>query len=416
MTFPRRPNRSPSDPKQKSASSGSPPRLRLLLGFGLALVLVAGWVWREPAELWFLRRGSVSGLESYQQQNPDSTAVTSALAEAYLRADRSQDAVRVLTPLVDRRPEDSELRTLLGRSLLAAGDTVHAYGQLKVVVETLHDTSADALWWLGQTEERLDHGDAAFACYQRVIQKAPRHVPALLRLAHASAVAEQFTEAYEYDRRALQADPRSEPAAAGLSEMEFRLGKLSEALTHARAAVKLQPQDSNANLWLGRALLAVDSQRYADEAEAAFRRSVEGSPQKYVPRLYLARLLRERGRMAEAESALEENVRENPLHEESYYELALCARALGHHDRATSALAHFRRLNRLSLESAQLESRVKVSPADPELRLRLARFFVRNGRPDLARPHVERLLRNHPGDRDALRLQEEIARHPEPTL
>jgi Tfp pilus assembly protein PilF len=48
--------------------------------------------------------------------------------------------------------------------------------------------------------------------------------------------------------------------------------------------------------------------------------------------------------------------------------------------------------------------------------LKLAQLYFQNGRPDLARPQVERILRQDPNQREARKLADEIAAHPEPTL
>ncbi len=64
----------------------------------------------------------------------------------------------------------------------------------------------------------------------------------------------------------------------------------------------------------------------------------------------------------------------------------------------------------------ELEARLSVEPENHELRLRLAARYVRVGRPDLARPQVDRVLKRAPGDPEALRLAAQIAARPEPSL
>lgn len=378
--------------------------------------MLAAWVWREPVELEFVRRGPQEGIERYALSHPDSLPGQELLATSYLDSGRPQDAVRVLTPLVERYPVRPSLRRLLGRALLGTGDLRAAYAHLQVAIHDLGATDADTLYWAGRAEEAAGQGDAALARYQEALRKDPRHPALLIHLAQVAAIGDRYSEAESYFRQAAAVAPRSVEAAAGAAEMAFRLGKVPEAVASARRAQVLAPQDPAANLWLGRALAAADAQQYGAEAEAAFRRSIAAAAEKWPPRFYLAQLLRERGRLTEAETELETNVRENPLHESSFYELSLCARALGHTERAASAMRRFRRLNRLSLAAAQLEYQLKVSPRDLPLRLKLARLYFRNGRPDLARPQVERVLREKPDDPQAKQLLAEIAAHPEPTL
>lgn len=387
-----------------------------MLAAGCLLLLLCAWVWREPAELWVLRRGPLEGLQGYVARHPDSTEGAAALAHAYLAAGRPAEAAGTLSPLVERYPTDAALRVLLGRALLEAGDGARAYAHLQVAQHELGANDADTHWWLGQAEERAGRGEPAQAHYREVLRKQPGHVGALLKLARYAEGAGQYTEAREYYRAVLRQEHHFAAAAAGLAEAEYRLGRLPESLAAARIALAASPNDARANLWLARALQATDPGQRGAEAEAAYRRAISAGAEKYTARYYLAQLLREQGKTAEALAELETNVRENPLHAASYYDLALCARILGLPARAASANRTFERLNRLALHSSQLEYRVRVNPDDTALRLKLAQLLVENGRPDLARPHVERVLRTNPRDPEALRLSARIAAHPQPSL
>jgi thioredoxin-like negative regulator of GroEL len=79
-------------------------------------------------------------------------------------------------------------------------------------------------------------------------------------------------------------------------------------------------------------------------------------------------------------------------------------------------MRRFQELDRLDREGSQLEYQVWANPKDVRRRLALAQFYVRHKRPDLARPQVDRILRESPEDPEARRLSAQIAAHPEPTL
>lgn len=387
-----------------------------LLGVAGFLSLLAGWLWHEPIQLWLLARGPLSGLEQYSAQHPGSAAAASDLGRAYLRTGRPADAVRALAPAVDRFPADPSLRTELGEALFSAGDDQRAYANLQVALNDLQASGTETLWWLGQVEERVGQTARAGERYAEALKRDPNHLGALLRLAKYAAGAGRYTEAEGYYRRAVRAHPRSAEAATGLAETDYRAGRMDAAVREARRAVSLAPLDAEGQLWLARSLQAQDGVRNAAEAEAAYHRAIAGSPQPWVPRRYLAQLLRERGQLKDAVKELTINVRENRLDDQSYYDLAQCERALGRSADATVALGRFHKLNKIALQDSQLEYRVNVEPENKALRLQLARFYVRNGRPDLARPHVERLLRSSPADPEARGLAAKIAAHPEPTL
>jgi predicted Zn-dependent protease len=381
-----------------------------------ALLLVALWTWREPLQLWTLRRGPVAGLERYVASNRDSRAGVRALGEAYLREGRPREAVQLLDPMVSRYPADAALRTLLGQALLHAGQPDLAYAHLQLAVNALQAEDPAARWWLGQALERENKADAARQQYEAILQRHPRHFDALMRLGQLAQRDSQLTDAERYYRRAIAVQRQSGPAAVGLAEVLFRLGRLDEAVAEARRAVRLAPQEAQGYLWLGRALQARAAEGDTPAAEAAYREAVRRGGDKVTARYYLAQLLREQGRAAEALAELEANLQENSLHPPSYYELSLCARSLGQKARAEAAMARFRKLSTLENQSAELEYRVWVDPKNVALRLSLARFYFTNGRPDLARPQVERILRDAPDNPEARRLSAQIAAHPEPTL
>jgi tetratricopeptide (TPR) repeat protein len=379
-------------------------------------LILAGWLWHEPVQLWFLSQGPLAGLEQYSADHPDSAAAASDLGRAYLRRGRPADAVRVLGPAVDRFPTDPALRTELGEALFSAGDDQRAYANLQVALNDLHASGPATLWWLGQVEERVGQTTRAGERYAEALKRDPKHLGSLLRLAKYAAGAGRYTEAESYYRRAARAQPRSAEAAMGVAETDYRAGRMDAAVREARRAVSLTPQNGEAQLWLARSLQAQDGAKNAAEAEAAYRRAITSSPQPWVPRRYLAQLLRERGRIQDAAKELRTNVTEDRLDEQSFYDLAQCERALGRSAEAAIALGRFHKLNRIALQDSQLEYRLNVEPENKSIRLQLARFYVRNGRPDLARPHVQRLLRSSPADPDARGLAAEIATHPNPTL
>jgi tetratricopeptide (TPR) repeat protein len=401
-----------------SSSIAGPERRRLpaLLGTAGLLLVLAAWLWHEPIQLWFLARGPLTGLEQYSAQHPESAAAASDLGRAYLRTGRPADAVRVLGPAVERSPADPTLRTELGEALFSAGNLQLAYANLQVALNDLHASGPETLWWLGQVEERVGQTARAGERYTEALKREPNHLGALLRLAKYAAGAGRYTEAEIYYRRAAKAHPRSAEAATGVAETDYRAGRMDAAVREARRAVSLAPESAEAQLWLGRSLQAQDGAKNAAEAEAAYRHAIASSPEPWVPRRYLAQLFRERGRIEDAAKELTTNVKENRLDEQSYYDLAQCQRALGRTADAAVALARFHKLNKIALQDSQLEYRSNLEPENKALRLQLARFYVKNGRPDLARPHVDRLLHSSPVDPEARGLAAEIAAHPNPTL
>lgn len=417
MNSTRRPSKS-RFPDQK-VSSPAPKvgnRLKWLLLVGLGLLVLALWSWKEPLELHQAQKGGLPSLERYAAEHPESAAATRSLAEAYVEAGRPQEAVTRLTPWVERTPEDVPGRVLLARALLQSGETQGAYAHLQVVLSTLKPDDADARWWLGRVLERSGRSSEAYDQYETLLTKHPKHVPALLQLASLSVLDGRMTVAESFLRRATAADPRSAPAAAQLAEILFRLGRADDAANEARRALKLDPGNRKGSYWLGRSLLVLDAHAHGAEAEQALRRVIASGVDTGPARYHLAKLLQQQGRTAEAAAELKTNTRENRLHKDSFYDLALCERRLGHTADAEAAMKRFRALQALDEVSSQLEYRVWADPRDSRTRVKLARFYLDHQRPDLARPQVEAVLKQDPKHEAASRLLTQIQAHPEPAL
>jgi tetratricopeptide (TPR) repeat protein len=305
---------------------------------------------------------------------------------------------------------------LLARALLQTDQIPAAYAHLQLVLHTLRPDDADARWWLGQLLERTGRSDEAYDQYEQLLAKHPRDVRTLIQLSNLSVLYGRMTVAEAFLRRATQADPRSGPAAAQLAEILFRLGRADEAAAEARRALQLEPGLRRANYWLGRSLLVLDARAHGAEAEKALRAVVASGVDTASAHYYLAKLLRQQGRTADAAHELELNTRENPLHKDSFYDLALCERELGHGPAADAAMKRFKALQALDEVSSQLEYRVWADPKDVTARLKLARFYLEHQRPDLARPQVEAVLRLDATNAEARRLNAQIQAHPEPPL
>jgi tetratricopeptide (TPR) repeat protein len=378
------------------------------------VLLVGGYTWKETLTLAWLQRGPVEGLERYAAGHPDSIEAAEGLARAYLSAGRPADAAGVLSPVSERHPENGPVRVLLARALYELGKTTEAYAHLQVVLNTLDRENVEARWWLGRVHERAGRTNEAYDNYEALIRQQPKHVPALVRLGALATGDGRFSVAERFYRRAAVAAPGNAEAAGRLAEILFRLGRAEEAAAEARRAVKLAPEGSRGHFWLGRALLVVDPRGHAAEAEAALREAASRSEQPYEARYFLAKLLRKLDRTDEAIQELERNTRENPLHQNSFYDLALYARSVGLTQRAEEAMSQFRRLNSLDDVGRHLEYQVWAAPDNLEARLRLAGFYLKSKRPDLARPQVERVLRQDPNQPEARRLAQQIAADPTP--
>ena len=104
--------------------------------------------------------------------------------------------------------------------------------------------------------------------------------------------------------RALQLAPGNADALSAAALLDYNLGRLEEALAFAQRAVEQDPLNAKSYTHLGRTLAAL--QRFAD-AERAYRKALELSPDGVAFRLLLSLILQYQGRHDEAiATALEE--------------------------------------------------------------------------------------------------------------
>lgn len=397
----------------RPVSATSPSHLRYLLLLAGALIPLALWAWREPIELGLLRRGGSEALERFVVRHPDSVAGLALFTERCLEEGRPQLAITRLVDRVEEKPAHPRLRVLAARALMAAGDDKAAYAHLRVAVN-LDPENAEAQRELAEALVRAERNDEADQILRALLQRNPNDAETLVRLGRLADREGLFSEAERHFRRAQELAPRNGDALAGLAEVLVRLGKPEEAVPFARRAAREQPNRAYPHLWLARALQAVNPDANPAEIEAAYQRAMELSKEPALPRMFYAQFLRERGRLPEAIRLLETNTQANPLDKLSWYELSLAYRLQGEAASATEATARFRKLNAMDLQSSELEYRVWADPENLPHRLKLARFYLRHGRPDLARPQVEHVLNRNPDLAAAKELAAAIDRHPLP--
>ncbi len=184
--------------------------------------------------------------------------------------------------------------------------------------------------------------------------------------------------------------PRSAPRA--LFDEAVRLigaGQLAEAESRCLDALAKHPGDVNMQALLGALFVKLDRRV---EAEATLRRVIEAAPSFAKPAEDLGYLLVESNRPADALPFLERATRLDPSLERAWFNLGKALAMLG---RGTEADAAFERSFELSPERRQMA---------------LAAEHQKEGRLEEAERLYRRVLKQNPGNVDALRLLAQIAR------
>lgn len=245
--------------------------------------------------------------------------------------------------------------------------------------------------------KRLGQADSDF---QRALKRQPGSPDALGGLGSVRLGQQRFAEAEELLRQAAQHDPsqwRSALQSArywhGLQQAQalIRQGKGDQAAAMLRQRIKLNPDEPQGYASLGDALAttptwqqAVQAYQHALDLKAGYPAAIDGLIDLYTrhgqPQKALAL-------MQQLPPAQRKALDDNPALQASRY-------------RAQAQLAE----NQGDLAAAQrhLEDGMLAQPANPWLRLDLARLYQRQGRADDARSVLDGLLLAHPDDATAL--------------
>ena len=188
------------------------------------------------------------------------------------------------------------------------GDLVGAIATLKrALAANPEDVDGAAL--LGGYLNEAGHPKEAAALLQVFAERAEPDIDILL--AHGAALAQdgRTREAIATFERALQIDPSSAAAKANLGTVFLLVRDYPRAQATMRDALALDPDVSRAHNALG--VIAAETGR-ADEAIEHWKRAVELNPKEWDTLFNLAKLLRQRGRRAEAEPYVQQFVRGAP--------------------------------------------------------------------------------------------------------
>lgn len=223
-------------------------------------------------------------------------------------------------------------------------------------------------------------------------------------------------KAIEFYDTAIGNDPHYALAYAGLSRCWWAVGDITgedvaEANQKARAAAQRaiaeDPNLAEGHSALSQILVSVD--RNAAGAEAESRRAMQLAPNSAEPKIGLAAILANFGRIEEAVTLLQEAVRLDPLTTNAYFDLARLLTSLGRYDEAAQAARKAIELQPDGAGTWEMLALVEAKSGDGEAALKAAE---QESDPDW-RAYAMALAQQARGDRTAAdaALGELIAGH-----
>jgi len=245
---------------------------------------------------------ALPGLEKGFRQSADSALRRLAglqLQRAYTGLQRDSKAVEVALELTRLYPEDPEVLYHTGR--LYAN---FAY----LAVMKLSQVAPGSVWMhqaAGEAHESQGHHDLAIGEYREVLALDPGRPGIHFRLGRAllsrSRQSNSQADASKEFEQELQLDPTNANAAYELGEIHRKSGQLDKAREFFEIALKHYPDFEEAQVGLGRALLALGK---PDLALPHLRKAVSLNPENEVSYYQLSQVHRALGNLAEQQEAL----------------------------------------------------------------------------------------------------------------
>jgi tetratricopeptide (TPR) repeat protein len=277
---------------------------------------------------------------------PQSSARSESTRALY-RGDYVQ-AVQLAERQLQKRPNDTAMRVLLGRAELAQGQFGPALEDLrKALASDPHNI--DALYYLSFAARALSEQE-----YQRLLAMAPDSARVHQLLAESAQQAEDWTEAEAEFQKALQANPRSAEVATELAELKRSQSKFDEAVTYYEQAEQVGPMSYEVAYGLGACYTY--KQDYARATEW-LRQAVVLAPESAAGHFALGNALFQAGHFEAAIPELNVSLRFEPRMKQAYFLLGRAYTKLGRQAEATAAFKRLDDLNRSAVPAQSKELR-----------------------------------------------------------
>ncbi len=286
--------------------------------------------------------------------NADSAfAARNRIVSVLMRRNKPDEANQLIEQIIADRPTDEDALLTRGTFNLASGDFKPVIADARVVIRS-NPQSWQAYLLLGNAHQELGQMELAEEAYRKVIEVNPKNAKATVALASVLTNRGEFGDAEDVVSGAINAGQQSLLTLESLVALLLESKDFTRAQEAADRILKLYPESGSGHFQLG--LVTEQSGGSVDEALAAYRRSLEKSPdsmaalrafttlavanKRYESALEVldsfieynagkleAQLIRSRtyaaaGDMEASKAGLEQLIKERPEYTDAYFDLA----------------------------------------------------------------------------------------------
>jgi tetratricopeptide (TPR) repeat protein len=223
--------------------------------------------------------------------DPGSLTTRLTLARALTQKRDYAQAQETLNVLLKAAPESASVHALMGTVLMRKGDAAGARAAYGQALER-DPLQLEAIEGLTSLDFKAQHGAAAIARLESLVERAPRNAGLLMLSAAAYASVRDLPHAEERLIKALEIDPGLMPAYGTLGRIYLVQHKLDAAKAQFEKMVAAQPKPVAALTMIG---MIEQMQSRLPEAEQAFQRVLRLDPRAGVAANNLAWIYAERG-------------------------------------------------------------------------------------------------------------------------
>ena len=371
--------------------------------------------------LFYVQKGKIDAAEEAlkkgRKNNKKSFALRFALADFYLGASRSDDAIGLLKECVSLSKDQANSDVLraknsLARIHLARHETEEAE---KYLDEILRDNpkNNDARFQKGVLQLERGEGSEAVAQFRAVLNENPGSVPAMLRLAEAYIVSGQANLAEDCLQSALKANPASIEVQRAIGRFYAARREFSRAEEYLGKLREAHPDDMGVIAELAGAFLVAGDVKRAEEGYREIERKAPQSPLGFEK---MGRLRLAQGKVDQAAPELRSALRLAPRSEElvalvadalakqgKYHEaIMVCDERLKEDPKDAPSWAFkaflFEGLKDFPKAEDALRQAIALRPLWPAPHINLARLCFALGKPEGARKDLEDALKINPGN------------------